>query len=247
MLKNAKYDKFFGLKSVEFEFEEKRAIVVFPEIPDEKRNWCLKTEYWGAFPDRELDLARRGFHLCYLENETRWATRSDCDRKARFVSFLHDELGLRDKCVPVGMSCGGDHAFNFAGFYPECVACIYVDAPVLNFCSCPGKLGDKSSEEIWENEFVKAYPGITRAKLLGFDNHPIGKADIIKKHGIPIAMSYGTEDQSVNYNENGRLLEIEYEGDEHLLVMPRPCQGHHPHGAVPEVGKLIDFIVKACE
>ena len=57
--------------------------------------------------------------MAFLRNQTRFATREDCDAKARFAHFLRENYGLRDKCVPVGFSCGGAHAVNFCGAYPE--------------------------------------------------------------------------------------------------------------------------------
>lgn len=238
--------KWNGFDTLEFEFEGKKAILVFPEQVDENRNWMLKTEYWDAFPEREIDLLNRGFHLAYLENETRFATKADCDRKARFIDYLSVKYGLRNKCVLVGMSCGGAHAVNFAGFYPKMVSCIFIDAPVLNFCDFPGRLNDADCEKVWKKEFEVAYPGITRAKLLNFDNHPIGKIDILKENNIPILMMYGTEDATVNYEMNGRLMEIEYKDNPLLCVMPRFLQGHHPHGYSFEPEKIIEFILDAC-
>lgn len=236
-----------GFVKKEFVFEEREAIIVFPEHAGENRNWALKTEYWGAFPETEIELLKGGFHVAYLKNTSRFATKEDCDAKARFSEFLRNEYGLSKKCALVGMSLGGAHAMNFAGFHPDLVACVFLDAPVLNFSSLPGKYGDKVYEEIWEKEMVKAYPGITRAKLLNFDNHPINKADILIEHRIPIIMVYGTEDATVIYDENGRLLEDEYSEHKDLLkVIPRLYQGHHPHGLLDKSYEISEFIIEKC-
>lgn len=240
-------DVWNGFQKEDFTFEGKRAILVFPKKADEKKNWMLKTEYWDAFPEREIDLVNRGFHLAYLENETRFATKSDCDRKARFADYLCEQYGLSPKCVPVGMSCGGAHAVNFAGFYPEKIACIYIDAPVLNFMDFPGRLEDQGCEAVWENEFVKAYPGITRAGLFQFDNHPMNKIPVLKEHQIPIVMLYGTEDQTVFYSKNGQILELEYQNNPLLKIFPRFCQGHHPHGCLQNPEELIEYIITKCK
>lgn len=233
----------FGFKKEEFEFEGRQAIIVFPKEAESEINWTLKTEYWGAFPNTEIELLKRGFHAAYLQNISRFATKEDCDSKARFVEYISEKYGLRNKCVPVGMSCGGAHAMNFAGFHPESVACMFIDAPVLNFCSFPGKLGSEKCEGVWENEFVKAYPGITRAGLLNFDNHPISKIPVLQENKIPVIMLYGTEDQTVIYNENGALMELEYKNCPELLkVVPRNFQGHHPHGLPEGNTEVVDFI-----
>lgn len=220
-----------GFKCEWFEFEGKKAVIVFPHEAESERNWLLKTEYWDGYPQTEIEMLKRGFHLAYVQNETRFATVSDCERKARFVKFISEEYGLRDKCTTVGYSCGGAHAVNFAGYFPECVCCLFIDAPVLNFCDYPGRLSDEKCEKVWENEFVLAYPGITRAKLLNFQNHPINRVDVLKRNKLPIIMLYGSEDETVYYDLNGRLLEQEYEDCPELLtVIERHLQGHHPHG-----------------
>jgi dienelactone hydrolase len=238
-----------GFEAEEFEFEGKKAIIVFPKVKENAGNWCLKTEYWNGFPQTEIELVKRGFHLCFVENESRFATKTDCERKARFVKFVSEQYGLRDKCITIGYSCGGAHAVNFAGFFPECVSGLFIDAPVLNFCDYPGRVPDAKCESVWEKEFVIAYPGITRAALLDFNNHPMNKISILKQHKIPIIMLYGTEDQLVKYNVNGKLLEMEYaEAPELLTVIQRYLNGHHPHGFITDTqGKTEERLNDICE
>lgn len=236
-----------GFFAETFLFEGKKAEIVIPKEPDRDRNWLFKMEYWDAFPAREIDLLNRGFHLVYLENETRFATREDCDRKARFCDYLAERYGLRNVCVPVGLSCGGAHAVNFAGFYPEKVACLYLDAPVLNFCDYPGRYDDRETETVWETEFVKAYPGITRSTLLDSSWHPIKRAKELVRRKIPVVMLYGTQDTTVSFNQNGRLLIDAYAGEPSLmLAVPRMLQGHHPHGEIQDPECIIFFIINAC-
>ncbi len=233
----------YGFKMEEFTFEGKRAIIVFPEKANEKKSWTIKTEYWGAFPETEIELLKRGYHCAYLTNNNRWATKEDCDAKARFTKFISEKYGLADKCIPVGMSCGGCHAVNFAGFHPESVQCMFIDAPVLNFVSNPGNFRHERDIKVWNNEFSKAYPGITRAKLLNFDNHPINKAPILIEHKIPILVLYGTDDTIVRYEENTMLLEDAYADHPGLLtVLKRESQGHHPHGFPARPDIVADWI-----
>ncbi|MCQ2432380.1 MAG: alpha/beta hydrolase [Clostridia bacterium] len=239
----------FGFPCESFTFEGKDALIVFPETPDEKRNWTLKMEYRDAYPETELALLKKGFHAAFLTNRTRWATRDDCDAKDRFCAYLQEHYGLRDRCVPVGMSCGGAHAVNFAGFYPERVACMFIDAPVLDFIDLPGRHGSPSCEHIWETEFTEAYPGISRVGLFSFDNHPIGKAPVLTEHRIPIVLCHGTEDITVDYNRHGRLLYEAYADaglSRYFLDLPREYEGHHPHGFPGDPTPIVDFILKFC-
>ena len=60
-----------GFKSEEFKFENRDAIIVFPASENDASKLALKTEYWGAFPDIEINLLKNGFHLAFIKNKTR--------------------------------------------------------------------------------------------------------------------------------------------------------------------------------
>lgn len=240
-----------GFEGEQFEFEGREAAIIFPKEKEKNGNWTLKTEYRNAFPGVETELLNKGFHACYVKNFSRVAPKIDCDVKARFVKYISETYGLRDKCVPVGMSCGGAHAVRFAGFYPELVACMYIDAPVLNFASWPGIDPDKN-KTVWDLEFLKAYPDMKRYKLAGFSEHPINMADTLVKNKIRIVMVYGEEDRTVEWCENGKLLEEAYEGTDLMTVIRLYGRGHHPHGMVLGNGvndnsAIVDNILNMCK
>jgi len=232
-----------GFRLEEFEFEGFQAYIAYPEKANEKKFWTIKTEYWDAFPETEIELLKRGWHVTYLKNETRWAGKSDCHRKARFVKYIHENYGLYEKCVPVGMSCGGCHAVNFAGLHPESVACMFIDAPVINFADHPGNIADDYRKKVWDTEFVETYPGIRRCDMLTFDNHPLHKAPTLIEHKIPTLLVYGTEDQSVDFKQHGMLFEECYTDHPELLCLIK-CEGrgHHPHGIPENPGIIADWI-----
>lgn len=141
-----------GFKRIDFEFDGKHAILVFPHEANENKNWMLKTEYFDAFPAFEIEMLKRGWHLAYVANVTRWCLDEDLDRKARFAEYLAKEFGLYKKCLPVGMSCGGLIGTKFAARYPEYVSALYIDAPVMNFLSCPAGVGTAGGDMFPEFE-----------------------------------------------------------------------------------------------
>lgn len=233
-----------GFQCEKFTFEGRDAILVFPEEGTANSRLALKTEYWGAFPNVEIQLLKKGFHLGFVKCTSRFAPKFDCDLRAAFVRHVAKTYHLSEKCVPVGMSCGGAQAVRFAGFYPELVSCMYIDAPVLNYCDFPAKLRTPDLfEDIWQDEFLPVYPGMTRAKLLTFDQHPICMADTLLEHKIPIIMVWGIQDQTVYYNENGLLLEKAYEGTGLMQVIAVDDRAHHPHGTFHEDHLIVDFIL----
>jgi len=141
------------------------------------------------------------------------------------------------------MSLGGAHAVNFAGFYPDKVACLYIDAPILSFF----QYAKEKYRDIWDKEVTPTYPGITRAKLYDFDNHPMAKVPVLQANNIPVLLVYGNEDMTVPYDEHGGIMELEYEDHPDLLtVMVRNLQGHHPHGFPMNPAPIVDYIVDHC-
>ena len=83
-----------GFKRIDFEFEGREAILVFPETPEENKKWMLKTEYFDAFPNLEIEMIKRGWNLAYIKNITCWCLDEDHDLKKCFADYLIREFGL---------------------------------------------------------------------------------------------------------------------------------------------------------
>ncbi len=231
-------DKF---KIDEFEFMGRAARVICPEKADERRSWAFKMEYRDEFPEPELALLNKGYHVAFIKNKTRFGSDDDMEIKQKFAKYIVEKYSLNEKCVPVGMSLGGAQSVIFAGKYPELVEGIYIDAPVLNFCM----YWDECRSDVWKNEVEVAYPGLKRYHLLNFYNHPMNYFDVLVENRIPVLMLWGTQDETVLYKDNGMLLEEAYaEFPELLTVMKRQSEGHHPHGFGPRSYIIADYIAE---
>jgi pimeloyl-ACP methyl ester carboxylesterase len=228
-----------GFQKLELEFKGRKAILVFPHEKNKTSNWMLKTEYFGAFPNLEIEMLKRGWHLAYIANITRWCLDEDLDLKKEFAEFLNKEYGLNKKCVPVGMSCGGMIAVKFAAKYPEYVSCLYLDAPVMNLLSCPCGIGDATADLY--QEFVTA-TGKNRSDLINYREHPVDKIPALLEHKLPVVLVYGDADTVVPYYENGIVLENYYkENGGTILAIGKEGCGHHPHG-LEDSTQIIKFI-----
>lgn len=218
---------FHGFKCIEFEFLGKAAKLVCPKTLA-NGNWALKTEYFDAFPDTELELLSRGWHVAYNENINRWAQEEDLERKAAFVEFVSKEFNLSKKCVPVGMSCGGMYAVKLAAKIPDRIAGLYLDAPVINLLSCPCALG-VAKVSLYDEYF--SFTGRTISEMLSYRDHPFDKLPILLDFNIPILLVAGDSDGVVPYSENGVLVERYYrEHGGNIQVFIKPGCDHHPHG-----------------
>lgn len=243
VLAEYKYD---GIYHLEFEFKGKKCIALMNEDKS-KRNQkaVLKTEYFGAFPALQTEMVKRGYTLIFIENRNRWGTPDQIEDQYEFIGYASKELGIEGRVYTIGMSCGGMMSILLAAKHPEVINALYLDAPVVNFLSCPARLGNAPdvTDGMWE-EFERAW-GMTKQELLTFRGHPIDYLDKLVKNKIKIYMAYGDSDKTVPYEENGIALERKYKenGLENLLYIDKKMGvDHHPHGPSD-----IDFAIKYLE
>ena len=201
-----------GIKHIEFSFKNKRCIALMNE-DESKRNGktVLKTEYFGAFPDLQNEFVKRGYTLIFIENYNRWGTPDQLNDQYEFIKYASKELGISNKVITIGMSCGGMMSIFLAANHPECVEALYIDAPVINFLSCPARFGNAPdvTDGMWQ-EFENAWH-MTKSELLIFRGHPIDVLDKLVENKIKIYMAYGDSDKTVPYEENGIALEKKFE------------------------------------
>lgn len=231
-------------RQLEFEFKGKKAIVILPNEKNKNGKAVLKTEYFGAFTDLQMEFVKRGYTLLFIENRNRWGTDSELDDQYEFVKLASKEFDIEPRVITIGMSCGGLISVKLCAKYPEIVSGLYLDAPVMNFLSCPGSFGDSPevTEGMW-HEFEKAY-GMTKRDLLTYREHPLDKVHILIENKKPVFMVYGDSDLCVPYCENGISLEKQYrEAGATLEIEVKKGCGHHPHGPT-DYQRVIDFFEK---
>lgn len=216
-----------GFCALNFLFSGYEATVVRPNC-EPNGKWALKTEYFNAFPQTEMELLHRGWHIAYLKNENRWAQEGDLSRKLAFIPFISSEFGLNAACTMIGMSCGGLFAAMLAARAPEMVDVLYLDAPVLNLLSCPCDMGISKSG-LYE-EFYRI-TGLSKSDMLSYRDHPIDHLSTLIETDIPVVLVAGDSDKTVPYCENGAILEKEYRRHNGRIevFLKKNCD-HHPHG-----------------
>ena len=230
-----------GFKRLDFKYQDRDCTLICPDNPSNDKKWLYKTEYFDAFPSTEIEMLKKGYYLAHMKNTTRMCPESDTDMRPGFCEFFSNEFGLNTKCALVGMSCGGMQAVYFVAKYPQYVAAIYLDAPVMNYLSWPFALGigqDDSSKEFIDNM------GLTLADMLNFRNHPIDNKERLLKANIPVLLVSGDSDTVVPFCENGQLLYDYFKAnDGNIELILKPGGDHHPHG-LPDNTPIVDFIQK---
>lgn len=226
-----------GFSLIEDKLNGRSVKVVVPEAPNGK--WVLKTEYFGAFPDAEIELVKRGYHLAHIGNTTRWHDWSDTDARAALAEYMYKKFDVEKRCAIVGMSCGGMQGIYFASKYPELVSCMYLDAPVVNLLSCPAGLG-KAENSLYAEFFE--HKKMTVSELLAFRDHPLDHLAKLTESKIPVILICGDSDTVVPYEENGMLIKKAYEqkGVEIVTIIKKNCD-HHPHG-LDDNTPIVEFI-----
>lgn len=240
-------NKWMDYDCKELLFENHEAIIVYPKEGCANGFLAVKTEYWEAFPEvLEIPLLEQGFHLCFIKNDNRWGIDADLDRKARFIRYVQKECGLNKKCVPIGMSCGGLFAVKMAARYPELMACLYLDAPVINYMSCPCGFGIGNDLGDDNAEILGALGMKDLSELLAYRDMPLDKIKALVEHRIPVVMVSGDSDHAVPYCENGIFLERAYrDAGIDIEVFIKPGGDHHPHG-LKDPEPIVRFILEHC-
>ena len=236
---------FAGYPMEEMLFEGHRAAVVHPTIRREEGLWAIYTEYFGAFPAVAQALLAEDVVLLRLDNDSRWGKDEDADRRTRFLKQVRPQYGLSEKGILIGMSCGGLNAVKFAALHPECVRVLYLDAPVMNFLSCPLGCDGADRDESTVAEFLRDL-GIAESEVAAYKDQPLASLSQVVRKGIPAALLYGTADSTVPYASNGIWVEKAYR--EHLVPLLVQCKercGHHPHGPdnMQHMKELVDFLL----
>ena len=227
-------DSWHGFRRTVFEFKGCRAWIVEPQKDvAEGAPWTWTMQWADAFVERTgvLDLLARGWRHVTIETFKYRMNAEGLRISREFQKFLVDELGFAPKANLVGMSWGGFFSVRYASAYPDAVARIYLDAPLLTFTRFGGELREVIAKKIgpWSSEIPSDGDWSKNPEM------PINKAEAIAKARIPVLLLYGGRDTVVVPELNCRpfIKRFKAAGGE-ISVVERPEFGHHPHGESPE-------------
>ena len=238
-----------GFDRYDFEFNGKPAIVVVPKRALPGRPWAWRGEFFGAFPNADVALVGKGFHLVYLGVPNLFGSPEAVAQWNSFYQEMTGKYGFAKKTALIGLSRGGLYCYNWAAANPDKVACIYADAPVCDFKSWPGgKLkglgkGDGSDGE-WQN-LLKAYNFKSDTEAIAYDKNPIDNLQPLADAHVPLLHVYGDSDTVVPWDENTGVLAERYQKlGGTITLIPKPGVGHHPHG-LDDPTPIVEFILTA--
>jgi len=237
-----------GYDRYDFEFNGKSAIVVTPKQALPGNPWAWRGEFFGAFPNADIALVGKGFHLVYLSVPNLFGSPEAVEQWNEFYTELTGKYGLAKKAALIGLSRGGLYCYNWAAANPDKVACLYADAPVCDFKSWPGgKLkgfgkGDGSAGE-WQN-LLKAYHFNSDAEAIAYRGNPVDNLKPLADAHVPLLHVYGDADNVVPWDENTGIVAERYRKlGGSITLIPKPGIGHHPHG-LEDPTPVVEFIAK---
>ena len=239
-------EDFYGYKLCRVNICDREAIIVYPKEGTANGKWALKTEYFGAFPDTEIKLLEKGYHIAHIATKTRWYIKEDNVAKKALADYMHETLGLSRRCVIVGMSCGGMQGIYFGAEYPYLVSCMYLDAPVVDLLSVVfglGKTHNCPDLEGFQNQFTRD-KNMTLADTISYREHPLDYIPKLIEFGIPVVLVSGDSDTVVCFEENGLFLQKAYEkAGIPIEVHIKEGGDHHPHG-LDDNTPIVEFLLK---
>ncbi len=227
-----------GCARFDFKFKERDAIVVVPKQAAKGRPWIWRPAFFDAFPSVDKALLEKGFHVVYYDVTHCYGNPRAVALGTEFYEYIIKEYKLSDKVTLEGFSRGGLYALNWAISNPEKVACIYLDAPVCDVFSWPGRK-DKS---LWEgvlNEWR-----LTDEQMNDFKGNPIDNLEPLAKARVPIFSVCGDADKVVPYEENMDVVRSRYLAlGGPVEVLLKPGVDHHPH-SLDNPQPVVDFILR---
>ncbi len=231
---------------VEFLFEDHKCLIVIPDNPRADRAFLWRTEFPFAFDMADCALIDRGFFLVYCSVSNEYGSPYSIEVFKRFHDFIVKEYDLSPRASLFGFSRGGLYACNYACAYPEDVACLYLDAPVLDLFSWPAGLGlGIGSPDEWEDCKRRVLDITEVPELRAYRGHPIARLHELIATKLPVILVAGGVDQTVPYSENGAIMAAAYEkAGAPITVIVKPDCDHHPH-SLEDPTPIVDFVEAA--
>jgi pimeloyl-ACP methyl ester carboxylesterase len=227
-----------GYKRHDFKFNDRDAIVVEPKAALAGRPWIWRPAFFNAFPSVDIALASLGYYVAYYDLTHLYGSPRAVKLGTEFYNAMVNDYGLNSKVIVEGFSRGGLFAVNWAAANPDCVACLYIDAPVCDIESWPGR----KNQQLW-NDFLKEW-NFTGETLDVHKVNPLDHLKQIAKAKIPIIGVAGDSDKTVPYDENLELLAKRYHklhGGKIQVILKAGCD-HHPH-SLEAPAPIVKFIL----
>lgn len=243
-IEDAKEFNFHGHQGYEFTNEGVNCMIVKPAFEAAGKPWMIRARFWGHEPQTDIALLESGFHVAYCDVADMYGSNEAVNRWNSFYKRMV-KAGFNKKVVLEGMSRGGLIIYNWAAQNPQKVACIYADAPVMDFKSWPMGKGKSAGSPQDSKQLLAAYGFANETEALNWTKNPIDCAPIMAKTGIPLLHVVGDADCVVPIAENTTIFEERMkELNAPITIIHKPGVDHHPH-SLNNPEPIVRFILQA--
>lgn len=221
----------------DYQIDERDAIMVVPANPAPGNPWIWRPAFFDAFPSVDIALLKEGWHIAYYDVTHCYGSDESVGWARDFYDDALARFGVNPKVTVEGFSRGGYFSFAWAEKYPETVSSLYLDAPVCDIISWPGR-GD---EGLWSS-FLDWWHAEDSDITPFFVGNALSRLPAIAKAGIPIIGVCGGSDKVVPFEDNFKKVRERYQqlGGVVELILKPDCD-HHPH-SLENPEPIVDFI-----
>lgn len=227
-----------GCVRYDFCFQGRDAVVVVPDTAAKGNPWIWRPAFFDAFPSVDKALLAKGFHVVYYDVTHSYGNPRAVALGTEFYHYVQEHYRLSPKVTLEGFSRGGFYALNWAIQNPDKVACIYLDAPVCDLFSWPGR----KQADLWR-DMLKEWE-LTDEEMASFKGNPADNLAPLAEAGIPIISVCGDSDRVVPFRENMDVVRSRYltlGGPVEVII--KPGVDHHPH-SLENPEPVVDFILR---
>ena len=244
-----KVSKWNGFTRHDFQVDGADVIIVAPAKSLPGGPWAWRGEFFGAFPNADIELVKGGWHLAYIGVPNLFGSPKAVARWEKFHDVLVKDHGLHPKPGLIGVSRGALYCMSWAAAHPDKTLAVYLDNGVCDFKSWPGGrlkglgTGQGSAGE-WQN-VLKAFDFKDDKEAIAYKGNPVDNLAPLAKAKLPLLLVYGDSDKVVPHKENSEIVYHRYKalgGSVERVV--KAGGDHHPHG-LPDPRPVVEFFEKA--
>lgn len=235
-----------GYSREHFSIDGYAAWITLPKTFAPGHPWLWRARFPGFHDQLDLELLKRGYAVIHIKTENLYGSLKAMAVWDKMYNAVCAKYKLNPKGVLAGVSRGGLFIYNFAQRWPERVAVLYGDTPVMDLKSWPGGRGKgEGSPEDWKR-MKTVYGFVSDSEALAYDQIPLNYAENLASHHLPIYHIVGPKDQIVPPAENTYPFAERYrKAGGRILVHnsrgPYQLNGHHV--PLDDLQRSIQFIV----
>jgi len=227
-----------GFERYDFSYYGRNATVVAPSNPAKGNPGIMRPAFFGSYAQADSALLTNGFHVVYFDVTHLYGSPHARKLFNGFYDYLVKRYQFSSKVTLEGLSRGGLFVQNWAVKNPDKVACIYIDAPVCDIKSWPGR----KASTFW-NDFLKEY-NVTDAQADTLKCSPVDQALELARTKLPILSVCGDADKTVPMIENSIVVRDKMAAaGGSMRLISKPGVDHHPH-SLTDPTPIVDFVLQ---